>query len=99
MESNDAAALEVRARSCEHMVRAINDAVAEKEPFPHFVARSLFPADIYREMLALLPSPEHYEACTCDNHSYKGVINRARFKFTNDEIEQLAGRQRSLWLG
>jgi hypothetical protein len=99
MAINDVAALEVTTRSCEHMVRAINDAVAEKEPFPHFVVRGLFPADIYHEMLALLPSPEHHEECFADNHSYQGVINRARFKFTNACLQRLAGRQRSLWLG
>src|SRR3954468_14104157 len=81
------------------MVRAINDAAADKDPFPHFFVRGLFPVDIYREMLALLPKPEHYEECISDNHAYNGVINRARFKFTNASLQQLTGRQRSLWLG
>ncbi len=99
MEIHDETRREIRNVALAHMVRTINATPAEREPFPHLVAHNIFPADVYREMLTLLPQASMYEAFAYEKHSTEGASNRGRFQLTNAKIDGLAGRQRSLWLG
>ncbi len=98
MEIYDDVRREIKARALAHMVKAIERAPAEHEPFPHVIAHELFPTEIYREMLALLPDKSLYQAFGYEKHSTEGASNRGRFQLTNAGIDVLKGRQRSLWL-
>jgi hypothetical protein len=82
-----------------HMVQIVKAATAENDPFPHFIAHKIFPDDIYREMLALLPEGSLYEAFSYEKHSTDGASNRGRLKLTEESLCRLDAYQRSLWLG
>jgi hypothetical protein len=99
MHIHDAVRHEIRCRALAHMVKAIEATPADQTPFPHLVAHEIFPADIYKEMLALLPDAKFYEAFSYEKHSREGASNRGRFPLTNQCLERLEGRQRGLWLG
>jgi hypothetical protein len=99
MEIHDELRREIKSHALAHMVKAIRRAPEEHEPFPHVIAHEIFPPEVYREMLALLPDVSLYEAFSYEKHATNGTSNRGRFKLTDDEISRLGGRQRSLWLG
>ena len=52
----------------------------ERDPFPHVIAHGIFPAELYQEMLALLPDDSQYEAFAYEKHSTEGASNRGRFR-------------------
>jgi len=81
-----------------HMIEAVRRAPLETDPFPHFIARELFPADLYAEMLRQLPDPERYRAFSYSKHAPGGVSNRGCFGLANQNIEDLSARQQALWL-
>jgi hypothetical protein len=82
-----------------HMVESIERAWVDNNPFPHFIVEGIFPDDIYSEMLASFPKPNLYDAVSYEKHADNGVSNRGKFALTNECIDQLTGRQRSLWFG
>src|SRR5437016_4742812 len=90
---------EVAEHALTHMIEAIHATPAQHDPFPHFIAEGIFPADLYREMLSLLPKPSHYEVFSYEKHSQQGESNRQRFRLTDESLQRLAGRQQSLWMG
>lgn len=98
MEVQDDVRRDIKTRALQHMIKAVNAAPAEREPFPHFIVHGIFPVDIYHEMLERLPQPALYEPFSYDKHTTEGQSNRGRFKLTNDSVGKLAGRQRSLWM-
>ncbi len=53
----------------EHVQRAIWNAPLNKEPFPFFYARDVFPADFYAAMLRELPGDGDYKASAYDCRS------------------------------
>jgi hypothetical protein len=90
---------EVAAGALRHMLGAVAAVAVEREPFPHFIVEGLFPHDLYQEMLAALPDARLYEAFSYRKHANEGVSNRGRFGLEAQALNQLLGRQRSLWLG
>lgn len=90
---------EIHERSLKHMVSAVALAAAESDPFPHVIVHGLFPDDVYGQMLSLLPEASAYEPFAYEKHSTEGASNRGRFKLTDNAIDRLSDRQRSLWLG
>lgn len=99
MEIYDDERRQIKSRALAHMVKAIGAAPAQDDPFPHVIAHGIFPPDLYREMLALLPGAALYEAFGYERHSTGGASNRGQFRLTDEAIGRLGGRQRSLWLG
>jgi len=98
MEIYDGQRHELTRRTLEHMVRAVSAATAERHPFPHVIIDGLFPFEIYREMLVLLPPRPLYEAFQYEKNARGGQSTRERFQLTNASIDRMSGRQRSLWL-
>ena len=90
---------EIRSKAIAHMVKVVAGARVERRPFWHFIVEGIFPDELYREMLASLPNPRLYEAFGYEKHATGGASNRGRFVLTNSKLDQLLGRQRSLWLG
>ena len=89
---------EIRATALAHMVAAVAAARVESRPFPHFLVEGIFPHDLYDEMLASLPDVRLYEAFGYEKHATNGASNRGKFALCNANLDQLLGRQRSLWL-
>ncbi len=73
------------------MVEAVAAAGVESDPFAHFIVHGIFPADLYGELLASLPDPRLYEACSYAKHSVEGVSNRGRFGLTDESVDRLLG--------
>ncbi len=90
---------EIRRAALAHMLEAVARAWFDEDPFPHFLVEGLFPDDLYREMLALLPDPSLYIPVSYEKHAENGVSNRGKFSFTSECIAQLTRRQRALWSG
>ncbi len=95
----DSVRAEVLRAALPHMVAAIERAWLDDYPFPHFIVEGIFPDDLYREILASLPEPRLYQPVSYLRHADRGVSNRGKFALTEDCLDQLLGRQRSLWLG
>src|SRR5262249_54331476 len=49
-----------RRRCLDHLAAAIGRTPLATEPFPHFIVRGFFPADVYSALLDLLPWPASY---------------------------------------
>ncbi len=90
---------DISSQALAHMVDAVNRTRIETNPFPHFIVGEIFPADLYREMVASLPDPRMYRAFSYAKHAPGGVSNRGCFGLTADKTDDLLGRQQSLWLG
>jgi hypothetical protein len=88
---------EIRRSAVKYMVEAMDRAWFDADPFPHVLVEGLFPDDIYREMLAMLPDPSHYTPVSYERHAKRGVSNRDKFALSEDYISQLGRRQRALW--
>jgi hypothetical protein len=97
--SRDRVREEVSRQALAHMVEALERAWTDVNPFPHFIVEGIFPDDLYGEMLASLPDPRLYQPVSYEKHADQGVSNRGKFALTCDFLDQLMGRQRSLWLG
>jgi hypothetical protein len=108
--TDDEARHEIKSRTVAHMVEVVGSTPFEQEPFPHFIAHGIFPAEVYREMLASFPERSLYENFKPKkpkrftlSKRLKGwrlwTGERGRFELTNASIDRLEGRQRSLWLG
>lgn len=89
---------EIRATALEHMLGVVADARVESYPFPHFIVEGFLPDNLYRELLAALPDPRLYKAFGYEKHATDGVSNRGRFVLAGSNLDNLLGRQRSLWL-
>jgi hypothetical protein len=87
----------LRQQIVEHLVRVVNAAPLNAEPFPHFVVEGFFPAEVYERLLASLPSPEIYEAFDYDKHQQDGESNRRRFQMGNAWLDRLSGETRVFW--
>jgi hypothetical protein len=98
-EHVDRVRAEIRSAAVAHMVQVVQNVRLDVDPFPHFIAQGLFPADLYREMIASLPDPRLYRAFSYSKHAPGGVSNRGCFGLSNANIDDLLGRQQSLWLG
>lgn len=99
MDVQDEVRRDIKTRALQHMVKAVNSTAAERDPFPHFIVHGFFPVDVYHELIEQLPKAELYKAFDYEKHSTEGQSNRGRFQLVRSAIDQLHGRQRSLWLG
>lgn len=81
-----------------HCIRTVKAARVERDPFPHFGATEIFPADFYQELVENLPDVDQYEAFSCQkHHAADGECNRLRCQFSNASLERLSEKKRRLW--
>lgn len=97
-QTTDPVRNEIFAETLAHMVSTVAGARVGRRPFPHFIVAGIFPDELYRELLAALPDARLYEAFGYEKHATGGASNRGRFALSNANLDQLLGRQRSLWL-
>jgi hypothetical protein len=87
-----------RRRCLDHLAAAIGRTPLAIEPFPHFVVRGFFPADVYGALLDLRPAAGSYGDFSLEkHHNYDGASNRRHFRMLNAEFERLDGRRQSFW--
>src|SRR5262249_39328885 len=73
---------------------------AINEPFSHVYLEDVFPADIYEQLLALLPSPQRYNSAAERHYGNgDGSFVRWMFPLTPDKIAGLSTEQKELWRG
>jgi hypothetical protein len=86
------------ARILTHTVESVRQTPTDVEPFPHIIIRNFFPADVYDDLLNLLPSDDQYEPFSYGkHHSADGQSNRLRFRMDNAWLDRLSGAQRDFW--
>jgi hypothetical protein len=87
-----------RRRCLEHLADVIDRAPLVLSPFPHFVVRPFFPADVYAALLDLLPGGDLYRPFAYDkHHNPDGESNRRHFEMSDRALEQLEPRNRRFW--
>lgn len=47
-------------RALDHVLKKIQDAEVQPDPFPHFVIAEIFPPDFYPKLMAAIPSPTRF---------------------------------------
>ncbi len=86
------------ARMVTHMVESVRQTPSDAEPFPHIIVRNFFPADVYDDLLSLLPDEDQYEPFGYDRHrAANGQSTRRRFQMINSWLDRLSGSQRAFW--
>lgn len=82
------------------MIAQVAATPLEADPFPHFAVRDFFPAEVYRQMLELLPTDEQYSLCDQEkNRGYDGSVNRSRFQLIDAQIARLSVASQAFWFG
>ncbi len=90
----------VASRVLEHLLRCIEGTPALDEPFSHIYLEDVFPADIYEQMLKLLPDPKAYNSAAERHYDQgKGTFTRWNYPLTPGNLAVLPAAQRELWTG
>src|SRR5579872_1320366 len=88
----------LRRRCLEHLADVIDRAPLSTDPFPHFVVRGFFPADVYPAVLELLPDLASYRPFAYEKHcNPDGVSNRLHFGLSNGGLERLDPLRQPFW--
>ena len=85
----------------EHLLQRIEETSALDEPFSHIYLEEVFPADIYEQMLILLPDTSLY-GTTAERHHGRGEAGgytRSMFALTSKKIAGLSAAEQDLWRG
>jgi hypothetical protein len=93
------AARTVHARVLAHLLRRIDAAAAETEPFSHAYFEDVFPQDVYRDMLAHLPDTTKYTTAAERHSDDEGHYVRSMYSLTTAGVDQLPAAARELWCG
>src|SRR5438067_2075954 len=99
MPSWNRTAQDVYSHVLEHLLRRIDAAQAWSEPFSHTYFEELFPSDIYRDMLAFLPTAESYTTAAERHSDGEGHYVRSMYSLTIAGLEQLPKSSSDLWRG
>jgi hypothetical protein len=100
MASLTASVREVSCRVLEHLLRRLDRTPAIEKPFSHIYLEDVFPADIYEQMLSLLPDPTHYSSAAERHYdSNNGGFVRWNYLLTRDKLVCLSSEQQELWSG
>jgi hypothetical protein len=90
----------IHERTLAHLVQQVNAAPAFTEPFSHVYFQDLFPADIYRRMLASLPDPSRYVSAAERHYGdAKGNSVRWMYALSTTGISNLDSSAQELWSG
>lgn len=88
----------LRRRCLEHLADVIDRAPLSTDPFPHFVVRGFFPADVYPAVLELLPDSAAYRPFAYEKHcNPDGLSNRLHFELSNGGLERLDPLRQPFW--
>jgi hypothetical protein len=83
-----------------HVLQAVESAPVYTDPSPHILISEFFPGDIYRDLLARLPSQSDYDPFSYKKHSRSdGTATRFRFLFVASFLNRLDELDRQFWLG
>ncbi len=92
--------IEVDEQLVNHLVQAVERADCSLRPFAHLYFTELFPKELYKEMLANLPSKEVYTG-----HKHReaqlpdGTSSRQVMPFVPERMARLTEDQRRFWTG
>src|SRR5262249_23153467 len=88
----------LRRRCLNHLAATIARTPLATDPFPYFVVRGFFPADVYATLLEFLPDRALYEAFAYEKHqAANGESNRRRFELSDAGLERLDARRQAFW--
>lgn len=86
------------ARIVTHMVESVRQTPTDDEPFPHIIVRNFFPADVYDDLLKLLPNDDQYESSSYEkHHTAGGQCNRLCFRMYNGWLNRLPESRHTFW--
>lgn len=85
-------------RIIDHFVSRIDASKPESEPFQHFFLTSIFPDDVYAEILRRLPSREHYLPLNIRRwKNAEGESTRDKLCLSAGEIDRINPEDRQFW--
>ncbi len=84
----------------EHLLDQLDCTPSCDEPYSHFYLDSIFPDDIYAEMMAAMPAPQNYQPLSLKKHqNAAGVSTRDVLPLSSEGLSRLPPAQRRLWSG
>lgn len=87
-----------RARIVAHLVEQIGAGEVVDAPFQHFYLRSVFPPDVYADILASLPDRASYRPLNIKRwHNAEGGSTRDQLFLSEGEVERIDTGKRDLW--
>lgn len=87
-------------RTLANLLQQVTAAAPHAEPFSHVYFQDLFPADIYRRMLASLPEPSKYTAAAERHYGdARGNSVRWMYALTTTGIASMNSDSQELWRG
>ncbi len=82
----------------DHMLDRLDRTPVCEEPYSHFYLDSVFPDDVYSEMMANMPAPSCYKPLSETKHkNEQGMSTRDVFALSGDGPAQLPEPQRKIW--
>jgi len=85
-------------RVIQHLVQKVSEAQVETWPFQHFYVESIFPNDIYKQILANLPAKSSYRPFNIKRwKNAQGESTRDWLCLSEGELERIDVARRPLW--
>jgi hypothetical protein len=82
----------------DHLLDQIDRTPTCDEPYSHFYLDSVFPDDIYAEMMAAMPDPQEYRPLSQKKHrNADGVSTRDVLPLSGEGLSRLPAEQRGVW--
>jgi hypothetical protein len=86
------------ARIVDHMVRRVEDVRVEGWPFQHFYVENILPDDVYRQLLANLPTRSNYLPFNIKRwKNARGESTRDRLCLSEGELDRIDEERRPFW--
>jgi hypothetical protein len=84
----------------DHVLDQLDRTPTCDEPYSHFYLDSVFPDDVYAEMMAAMPAPHDYRPLSLKKHqNADGVSTRDVLPLNSEGLSRLPQQQRELWEG
>jgi hypothetical protein len=81
-----------------HIVKAVESADAEEEPYCHYYIENIFPPDIYTQIIDNLPAPNFYKPLNLKEWSRaNGESTRDRLFLSEEGLADLPKGTRDIW--
>lgn len=87
----------IRLACLAQILKSLDQAEVDDQPFPYFFARNLLPADIYARMMDSLPETSHYTPLT--KYDQAATSTRHRMGLETSNLAQLDAQSADLWYG